>query len=125
MILARFPYDGDATKAGYVRYTDPDDTGATNYANQQWTADPTHPSQLWYDKDGNLMGADFSVPRPNGAPRPQVWGIDPKGPPDRQHALRPMDLERRFRERPAAACRNRRRMGSLKSVRCQLHHDDL
>jgi len=23
------------------------------------------------------MGADFSVPRPNGEPRPQVWGIDP------------------------------------------------
>ena len=23
------------------------------------------------------MGADFSVPRPNGEPRPQLWGIDP------------------------------------------------
>jgi hypothetical protein len=76
-LLARFPHVGDALKAGYVRYTGADDTGAISYANQQWTSDPTHPSQLWYDKDGNLMGADFSVPRPNGEPRPQVWGIDP------------------------------------------------
>jgi hypothetical protein len=76
-LLARFPHVGDALKAGYVRYTGIDDTGAISYANQQWTSDPTHPSQLWYDKDGNLMGADFSVPRPNGEARPQLWGIDP------------------------------------------------
>src|SRR5580698_5928252 len=76
-LLARFPHVSDALKAGYVRYTSADDTGAISYANQEWTADPTHPSQLWYDKDGNLMGADFSVPRPNGEPRPHLWGIDP------------------------------------------------
>jgi hypothetical protein len=76
-LLARFPTVQDAIKAGYVRYTDPDDTGAISYANQQWNSDPTHPSQLWYDKDGNLMGADFSVPRPNNQPRPSLWGIDP------------------------------------------------
>ncbi|HLY03810.1 MAG TPA: hypothetical protein VKR56_15095 [Candidatus Cybelea sp.] len=76
-LLARFPHVDDALKAGYVRYTSADDTGAISYANQQWNSDPTHPSQLWYDKDGNLMGADFSVPRPNAEPRPQLWGIDP------------------------------------------------
>ena len=76
-LTARFPHVGDALKAGYVRYTGVDDTGAISYANQQWKSDPTHPSQLWYDKDGNLMGADFSVPRPNGEPRPQLWGINP------------------------------------------------
>jgi hypothetical protein len=76
-LLARFPHVSDAVRAGYVRYTGADDTGAISYANQQWSSDPTHPSQLWYDKDGNLMGADFSVPRPNGEPRPQLWGIDP------------------------------------------------
>ncbi len=76
-ITARFPHVGDALKAGYVRYTAPDDTGAISYANQQWTSDPTHPSQLWYDANGNLMGADFSVPRPNNEPRPQLWGINP------------------------------------------------
>jgi hypothetical protein len=74
---ARFPHASDALAAGYVRYTAPDDTGAISYANDQWKADPTHPSQLWYDADGNLMGADFSVPRLNSQPRPQLWGIDP------------------------------------------------
>lgn len=76
-LRARFPHVGDALKAGYVRYTSADDTGAISYANRQWSSDPTHPSQLWYDKDGNLMGADFSVLRPHGEPRPQMWGIDP------------------------------------------------
>jgi hypothetical protein len=76
-LSARFPHASDAIKAGYVRYTGEDDSGAISYANQQWTSDPTHPSQLWYDKDGNLLGADFSVLRPNNEPRPQLWGIDP------------------------------------------------
>lgn len=76
-LMARYPHVADAEKAGYVRYTKPDDTGAISYANKQWSSDPTHPSQLWYDTSGNLMGADFSVLRPNGEPRPQVWGINP------------------------------------------------
>ena len=76
-LLARFPHVSDAIKAGYVRYTAPDDTGAISYANKQWSSDPTHPSQLWYDGAGNLMGADFSVLRPHQEPRPQLWGINP------------------------------------------------
>ena len=76
-LTARFPHASDAIAAGYVRYTTPDDTGAISYANRHWTSDPTHPSQLFYDTSGNLLGADFSVPRPNGEPRPQLWGIDP------------------------------------------------
>jgi hypothetical protein len=76
-LMARYPHVSDAVKAGYVRYTGVDDTGAISYANQQWTSDPTHPSQLWYDTSGNLLGADFSVPRPNNEPRPQLWGINP------------------------------------------------
>jgi hypothetical protein len=76
-VTVRFPHVDDAVKAGYVRYTAPDDTGAISYADKQWNADPTHPSQLWYDSNGNLMGADFSVPRPNNEPRPNEWGIDP------------------------------------------------
>jgi hypothetical protein len=76
-LTARFPHVTDAEKAGYVRYTGVDDTGAISYADQQWTSDPTHPSQLWYDQAGNLLGADFSVPRPNAEARPQLWGIDP------------------------------------------------
>ncbi|MBV9263994.1 MAG: hypothetical protein JO324_06690 [Candidatus Eremiobacteraeota bacterium] len=76
-LMARFPHVSDAERAGYVRYTSPDDTGAISYADKQWSADPTHPSQLWYDAQGNLMGADFSVPRPNNEPRPNLWGINP------------------------------------------------
>jgi hypothetical protein len=76
-ITKRFPHAADAIAAGYVRYTAEDDTGAISYANRQWTSDPTHPSQLWYDKHGALLGADFSVPRPNGEPRPALWGIKP------------------------------------------------
>ncbi|MBV9233326.1 MAG: hypothetical protein JO030_04730 [Candidatus Eremiobacteraeota bacterium] len=76
-LLARFPHVSDAERAGYVRYTSPDDTGAISYANSHWNADPTHPSQLWYDGQGNLMGADFSVLRPSNDPRPNLWGINP------------------------------------------------
>jgi hypothetical protein len=74
-LTARFPHASDAIAAGYVRYTAPDDTGAISYADDKWNSDPTHPSQLFYDVKGNLLGADFSVPRPNGQPRPQLWGI--------------------------------------------------
>lgn len=76
-LTSQYPHVADAEKAGYVRYTNPDDTGAISYANQKWNADPTHPSQLWYDAGGNLLGADFSVPRPNNEPRPNLWGIQP------------------------------------------------
>ncbi len=76
-LTRRYSNVSDAVKAGYVRYTSPDDTGAISYANKQWVSDQSHPSQLWYDKNGNLLGADFSVPRPNNEPRPQLWGVDP------------------------------------------------
>jgi hypothetical protein len=77
-LLARFPHASDAEKAGYIRYTAADDSGAISYANpQHWASDPTHPSQLWYDASGNLLGADFSVPRPDQQGRPHLWDIDP------------------------------------------------
>ncbi|MBV8637910.1 MAG: hypothetical protein JO322_07465 [Candidatus Eremiobacteraeota bacterium] len=76
-LTRRYPNASDAVKAGYVRYTSPDDTGAISYANKQWASDQSHPSQLWYDKNGDLLGADFSVLRPNNEPRPQLWGVDP------------------------------------------------
>jgi len=42
-----------------------------------WTsADIRHPSQLWYDKNGNLLGADFSVPNTTGK-RPSLFGVNP------------------------------------------------
>jgi hypothetical protein len=73
---ARFKSIADATKAGFIRYTDEDDTGAISYANRMWTsADEKHPSQLWYDAGGRLIGADFSVPY--AATKPQLFGVDP------------------------------------------------
>lgn len=72
---ARFPNPAAAEKAGYFRYTNEDDTGSISYANTQWTSDATHPSQLWYDVNGNLLGADFS--QPDATTAPKLWGIQP------------------------------------------------
>ncbi len=76
-LMKRFPTAADAQKAGYVRYTNADETGAISYANLHWeSADIQHPSQLWYDKAGNLLGADFSTANTNGT-RPQRFGVNP------------------------------------------------
>jgi hypothetical protein len=77
-LMKRFPTAADAENAGYVRYTEEDDTGAISYADRQWqSTDSRHPSQLWYDKNGQLLGADFSVPFTPGSSRPNLWGINP------------------------------------------------
>jgi len=77
-LMARFPSAAAAEKAGYVRYTGEDDTGAISYADRQWqSVDIRHPSQLWYDKNGNLLGADYSVLAGGSANRPVLWGINP------------------------------------------------
>jgi hypothetical protein len=74
---SRFALASDAEKAGYVRYTGEDETGAISYANRQWqSSDADHPSQLWYDKHGSLLGADFSRLKTGNTP-PQLWGINP------------------------------------------------
>jgi hypothetical protein len=76
-LQARFPHAADAEKAGYVRYTNVDPDGAISYANMHWTSqDIRHPSQLWYDKNGDLLGADFSVPN-SGGKRPKLFGVNP------------------------------------------------
>jgi hypothetical protein len=75
---ARFPTAASAEKAGYIRFTEIDETGAISYANMQWTSsDDKHPSQLWYDKNGALLGADFSVPLSVSKTRPDLWGVNP------------------------------------------------
>jgi hypothetical protein len=76
-LQARFPTTAAAIRAGYIRYTDEDDTGAISYANREWSsADEKHPSQLWYDVKGRLLGADFSVPY--ATQRPEKFGLDPQ-----------------------------------------------
>jgi len=75
-LTARYPTAADAEKAGYLRFTDEDDTGAISYANREWTSsDADHPSQLWYDAKGKLLGADFSVPL--AAAPPHLFGMAP------------------------------------------------
>ena len=78
-LQGRFATTEAAAKAGYFRYTDEDDTGAISWVNpKHWTSDPEHPSQLWYDVKGRLIGADFSVPKADSSQTPSLWGIDPK-----------------------------------------------
>jgi len=78
-LTARFPTASDARKAGYVRFTDEDNTGAISYASRQWTsADQQHPSQLWYDVNGRLLGADFSVPQADSAQAPRDGAAIPR-----------------------------------------------
>ncbi|MDQ6931590.1 MAG: hypothetical protein M3160_00275 [Candidatus Eremiobacteraeota bacterium] len=72
----RFASIAEAQRAGYTRYTDEDDTGAISYANRKWSSDSKHPSQLWYDVHGNLLGADFSVLKTDSAKAPHLWDID-------------------------------------------------
>jgi hypothetical protein len=80
----RYPNPAAATKAGYVRYSNEDETGAISYANTSaWdTKDPDVPAQLWYDVKGRLIGADFTARRnPDASPAPSapsLFGIDPK-----------------------------------------------
>jgi hypothetical protein len=77
-LTAHYPTAADAERAGYVRYTAEDETGAISYANQHWqSSDAHHPSQLWYDKNGRLLGADYSVLLSESASRPQLWGVNP------------------------------------------------
>lgn len=77
-LMAHYPTAADAVKAGYIRYTSEDETGAISYANLHWqSADTRHPSQLWYDKNGRLLGADYSVLLSGSVSRPQLWGVNP------------------------------------------------
>ncbi|HYL27863.1 MAG TPA: hypothetical protein VEW74_08505 [Candidatus Nitrosotalea sp.] len=76
-LMARFPTAQDAVKAGYFRFGNEDEDGAISYANLQWeSADPQHPSQLWYDVKGNLLGADFSRLQSSSPEPPSIWGVN-------------------------------------------------
>ncbi len=76
-LAARFPTAADAEKAGYFRFGNEDEDGAISYANLQWqSGDPQHPSQLWYDVHGNLLGADFSVLQSSSPQPPSIWGVN-------------------------------------------------
>lgn len=74
----RFPSTQSAIDAGYFRYTAEDDAGIITFTNLRWFADdPKHPTQLWYDAKGRLIGTDFTMPVWDRAKRPAVWGLQP------------------------------------------------
>jgi hypothetical protein len=74
----RYPTPAAAEKAGYVRYTNEDDTGAISYADRQWeSTSQERPSQLWYDVNGRLLGADYSVLVADHPTPPSLFGIAP------------------------------------------------
>ncbi|GAC1537432.1 MAG: hypothetical protein NVS2B17_10080 [Candidatus Velthaea sp.] len=72
-LMHRFATAASAEQAGYVRYTNVDETGAISYANTRWNSvDVRHPSRLWYDTAGHLLGADFRFSRTAGASIPDA-----------------------------------------------------
>ncbi len=119
---ARYKTPADAEKAGYFRYTNEDSTGAISYANLQWNSaqDPAHPqpSQLWYDVNGHLLGADYSVPltAANAKSVPNLWGLNPGRWANVSPSARSLHHQRRQRrdgvrtggERHGIRCRGRR-----------------
>jgi hypothetical protein len=77
-LQGRFGTTSQAAAAGYFQYTTEDQTGAISWVNtKNWQSDQTHPSQLWYDVKGRLIGADFSILQSGSPSRPKVWGIAP------------------------------------------------
>jgi hypothetical protein len=77
-LQSRFGTTAQAAAAGYFRYTNEDNTGAISWVNTKyWTSDPQHPSQLWYDVKGNLIGVDFSLLVSNSPKAPSLWGVSP------------------------------------------------
>ncbi|MGB8909083.1 MAG: hypothetical protein WCC84_10075 [Candidatus Cybelea sp.] len=74
----RFATTSAAKAAGYFQYTVEDQTGAISWVNtNNWQSDMNRPSQLWYDVNGRLIGADFSVLQSNSVARPNIWGVSP------------------------------------------------
>ncbi|MGA3039070.1 MAG: hypothetical protein ABSE64_16520 [Vulcanimicrobiaceae bacterium] len=67
-----------AARAGFIRFTDEDKSGAISWANLQWmSVDADHPSQVWYDSAGRLIGVDYSVLQNDTTQPPNLWGINP------------------------------------------------
>lgn len=77
-LRALYPTPASAERAGYFRYTNEDDTGAISYVDPaHWASDLRHPSQLWYDVHGRLLGADYSEPMAGHPHPPHLWGVTP------------------------------------------------
>ncbi len=74
----RYPTPADAIKAGYVRYTNEDKTGAISYAGKNFdSTSEAQPAQLWYDVKGRLLGADYSELTASHPAARALFGISP------------------------------------------------
>ena len=77
-VQAHYATTKAASEAGFVRFTNEDKSGAISWANRRWTStDAKHPSQIWFDSNGKLIGADYSVLQADYPQAPQLWGINP------------------------------------------------
>ena len=76
---AHYPTPDAARKGGFIEFTPEDKTGAISWANLHWNSDDyEHPSQVWYDVQGRLIGVDYSILQADQAQTPHLWGIDPR-----------------------------------------------
>jgi hypothetical protein len=73
-----YPNPAAAEKAGYLRFSNEDSTGAISYVNPNYfnTPEDAHPQQLWFDINGRLLGADFSQ-TVAAHPRPTLFELQP------------------------------------------------
>lgn len=77
-LVTRYATPAAAQSAGYYRYNNEDETGAISYVNPAyWKSDLSHPSQLWYDVHGRLLGADYTIPMVDHPRKPSIWGVQP------------------------------------------------
>ncbi len=72
----RFPTAADAEKAGYVRYTGEDDTGAISYADMHWqSADPGTRASSGTTSTATCSAPTFRYCRPAMRARPSGGSI--------------------------------------------------
>jgi hypothetical protein len=77
-IPPRFASLAAAERAGYFQYTPEDETGAISYVNMKiWNGLRLElPNQLWYDVNGKLLGADYTIFESVSAqPPPKLFGF--------------------------------------------------
>lgn len=73
-----YPTPAKAENLGWFRYNNEDRTGAISYMNVAYfdTPMPTLPSQLWYDVNGRLIGADFTQTPAHAPNGPTLFGLE-------------------------------------------------
>ncbi|MBV8151479.1 MAG: hypothetical protein JO101_08250 [Candidatus Eremiobacteraeota bacterium] len=78
-VTSHYPSTAAAKKAGFIQFTAEDKTGALSWADQKWNStDAQHPSEVWYDVEGRVIGADYTLLQADSATAPERWGVDPR-----------------------------------------------